>query len=174
MPGTEDTVGLTVDGIPVQVPAGTSVIEAAEAAGALVPRYCYHPGIPTRPAQCRVCLVEIEDQPKLQPSCKMTAQEGMVVHTESEAAREARRSVIELLLVNHPLDCPICDAAGQCMLQDYALETGQLQSRLDEAKLVMGRDRIADDILYFADRCIICTRCVRFMSDQSIVRKLNP
>jgi NADH-quinone oxidoreductase subunit G len=141
-----DLISLTIDGLEIAVEPGTHVIDAAERAGALIPRYCYHPGIPTRPAQCRVCLVEIEGQPKLQPSCKM-------------------RAVIELLLVNHPLDCPICDAAGQCMLQDYALETEQLRSRLHEEKLVQGRDRIADDILYFADRCIICTRCVRFMSE---------
>lgn len=161
----DDQISLTIDGIEVSVEPGTSVIDAAERVGVLVPRYCYHPGIPTRPAQCRVCLVEIEGQPKLQPSCKMTVQEGMVVHTASEEAEDARRAVIELLLVNHPLDCPICDAAGQCMLQDYALETEQLRSRLQEEKLVQGRDRIADDILYFADRCIICTRCVRFMSE---------
>ena len=160
-----ELISLTIDGIQVAVEPGTFVIDAAERVGALVPRYCYHPGIPTRPAQCRVCLVEIEGQPKLQPSCKMTVQDGMVVHTQSAEARAARRSVIELLLVNHPLDCPICDAAGQCMLQDYALETGQLRSRLNEAKLVQGRDRISDDILYFADRCIICTRCVRFMRE---------
>ena len=160
-----ELITLTIDGTSIAVESGTFVIDAAERVGALVPRYCYHPGIPTRPAQCRVCLVEIEDQPKLQPSCKMTVQEGMVVHTDSDVAQAARRAVIELLLVNHPLDCPICDAAGQCMLQDYALETKQLQSRLNEAKLVQGRDRIADDILYFADRCIICTRCVRFMRD---------
>jgi len=159
------SVRLTIDGAEVSVEPGTSVIEAAERVGILVPRYCYHPGIPTRPAQCRVCLVEIEGQPKLQPSCKMTVQEGMVVRTDTEVARSARQAVLELLLVNHPLDCPICDAAGQCMLQDYALETRQLKSRLNEAKLVQGRDRIADDILYFADRCIICTRCVRFMSE---------
>lgn len=158
-------VSLTIDGIEIAVEPGTHVIDAAEQAGVLIPRYCYHPGIPTRPAQCRVCLVEIEGQPKLQPSCKMTVQEGMVVHSASEEAEDARRAVIELLLVNHPLDCPICDAAGQCMLQDYALETEQLRSRLHEEKLVQGRDRIADDILYFADRCIICTRCVRFMSE---------
>ena len=162
---TAELVSLRIDGTEISVPSNTSVIEAAEAVGVLVPRYCYHPGIPSRPAQCRVCLVEIEGQPKLQPSCNISVQEGMVVHTASEEARSARRSVIELLLVNHPLDCPICDAAGQCMLQDYAFETRQLASRLNEEKLVMGRDRIAEDILYFADRCIICTRCVRFMRE---------
>ncbi len=167
MSEAETMVSLTVDGVPVSVPAGTPVIQAAERAGVVVPHYCYHPGIPTRPAQCRMCLVEIEDHPKLQPSCVIDVQDGMVVRTQAESAevRDAQQAVIEFLLVNHPLDCPICDAAGQCMLQDYAYETGQLQSRLQDPKLVMGRDRIADDILYFADRCIICTRCVRFMDD---------
>ena len=159
------TISLRIDGVDVAVDKGTTVIRAAEKAGIVVPHYCYHPGIPSRPAQCRMCLVEIEGQPKLQPSCVLEAQDGMVVLTESEKAREARRSVIEFLLLNHPLDCPICDAAGQCMLQDYAFETRQLKSRYREAKLVLGRDRIADDILYFADRCILCTRCVRFMRD---------
>ncbi len=162
---SDQLVSLTIDGVAVTVPAGTPVIQAAERAGSVVPHYCYHPGIPSRPAQCRMCLVEIEGQPKLQPSCVMTVQDGMVVHTQSEEALTARRSVIEFLLLNHPLDCPICDAAGQCMLQDYAFETGQLRSRNVEAKLVLGRDRIATDILYFADRCILCTRCVRFMED---------
>jgi NADH-quinone oxidoreductase subunit G len=160
-----ETVTLAVDGVEVTVPKGTRVIEAAERTGVVVPRYCYHPGIPTRPAQCRMCLVEVEGQPKLQPSCVLEAQDGMSILTASEQAETARQSVIEFLLVNHPLDCPICDAAGQCMLQDYAYVTTQLKSRVNEPKSVMGRDRIADDILYFADRCIICTRCVRFMRD---------
>jgi NADH-quinone oxidoreductase subunit G len=158
-------VTLTVDGVDVHVAAGTPVIEAAARAGVSVPHYCYHPGIPSRPAQCRMCLVEVEGQPKLQPSCVLAANDGMVILTTSDAAEEARRSVIEFLLLNHPLDCPICDAAGQCNLQDYAFETRQLTSRFRDEKLVLGRDRIADDILYFGDRCIICTRCVRFMSD---------
>jgi len=158
-------VTITVDGVPVQVEAGSPVIEAAARAGVIVPHYCYHPGIPSRPAQCRSCLVAVEGQAKLQPSCVLPAADGMVVHTDSDEVREAHRAVIEFLLLNHPLDCPICDAAGQCMLQDYAFETGQLESRYLEEKSVLGRDRIADDILYFADRCIICTRCVRFMSD---------
>lgn len=158
-------ITLTIDAVEVTVGAGTTVLQAAEHAGIVVPYYCYHPGIPSRPAQCRMCLVEIEGQPKLQPSCVFPAQDGMVVHTTSETAETARKSVIEFLLLNHPLDCPICDAAGQCMLQDYAFETGQLRSRYADAKLVLGRDRVADDILYFGDRCIVCTRCVRFMED---------
>ncbi len=161
----KDTVTLTVDGVEVTVPQGTRLIEAAEHAGVVVPRYCYHPGIPTRPAQCRMCLVEVEGRPKLEPSCTCEAQDDMVVHTANDTVETARQAVIEFLLVNHPLDCPICDAAGQCMLQDYAYVTNQLASRANEPKRVMGRDRVADDILYFADRCIICTRCVRFMRD---------
>lgn len=162
---TPDMVTLTIDGVEVRVAPGTPVIEAAARAGVSVPHYCYHPGIPTRPAQCRMCLVEVEGQPKLQPSCVFASTDGMVIHTTSDAAEEARKSVIEFLLLNHPLDCPICDAAGQCNLQDYAFETRQLASRFQDEKLVLGRDRVAEDILYFADRCIICTRCVRFMSD---------
>ncbi len=163
--GAKAMVTLTIDGVEVTVPSGTRVIEAAEHVGVVVPRYCYHPGIPTRPAQCRMCLVEVEGRPKLEPSCTLQAADDMVVNTASDTARTARQSVIEFLLVNHPLDCPICDAAGQCMLQDYAYVTNQLESRVDEPKRIMGRDRISDDILYFADRCVICTRCVRFMRD---------
>ena len=163
--GAKATVTLMIDGVEVTVPRGTRVIEAAEHVGVVVPRYCYHPGIPTRPAQCRMCLVEVEGRPKLEPSCTLQATDDMVVNTASDTARTARQSVIEFLLVNHPLDCPICDAAGQCMLQDYAYVTNQLESRVDEPKRIMGRDRISDDILYFADRCVICTRCVRFMRD---------
>ena len=161
----QDMVTLTIDDVEVTVPKGTRLIEAAERVGVVVPRYCYHPGIPTRPAQCRMCLVEVEGRPKLEPSCTCQVADEMVVHTANETVETARQAVIEFLLVNHPLDCPICDAAGQCMLQDYAFETGQLRSRYAEAKMVLGRDRVAEDILYFGDRCIVCTRCVRFMED---------
>lgn len=160
----KNEVRLTVDGMPVTVPAGMTVLEAAERAGVVVPRYCYHPGL-SAPALCRMCLVEIEDAPKLMPSCVTKVQDDMEVRTDSPAARKARRSVIEFLLVNHPLDCPICDAAGQCELQDYAFETGQLRTRLADPKLVLGRDKVTPEIMYFADRCILCTRCVRFMDE---------
>ena len=111
-----EAINLTIDGVQVTVPKGTTVLQAAERAGVVVPHYCYHPGIPSRPAQCRMCLVEIEGQPKLQPSCVLSATDGMSILTQSDTAKEARRSVIEFLLLNHPIDCPICDAAGQCML----------------------------------------------------------
>ena len=159
-----DLLKVTIDGTELSVPRGTTILEAAERVGNVIPRYCYHPGL-SAPALCRMCLVEVEGAPKLLPSCVQQVQDGMVVRTESADARKARRSVIEFLLVNHPLDCPICDAAGQCELQDYAFETGQLRTRVTDPKMVLGRDNVTPEIVYFADRCILCTRCVRFMTE---------
>ncbi len=157
-------LNVTIDGIQVSVPEGATILEAAERVGVVIPRYCYHPGL-SAPAVCRMCLVEVDGAPKPLPSCVQQVQDGMVVHTASADARKARRSAVEFLLVNHPLDCPICDAAGQCELQDYAFETGQLRTRNYEPKVVLGRDKLTPDILYFADRCVLCTRCVRFMDE---------
>jgi NADH-quinone oxidoreductase subunit G len=157
-------VTVTIDGATVKVPEGMTILEAAERVGAVIPRYCYHPGL-SAPAVCRMCLVEVEGAPKPLPSCVQQVQDGMVVRTESAAARKARRAAVEFILVNHPLDCPICDAAGQCELQDYAFETGQLRTRNVEPKAVLGRDLVTPEIRYFADRCILCTRCVRFMEE---------
>ena len=157
-------INITIDGVELSVPKGTTILDAAERIGVVIPRYCYHPGL-SRPAVCRMCLVEVEGAPKPQPSCVQEAQDGMVVRTDNPEARKARRAAIEFLLVNHPLDCPICDAAGQCELQDYAFETGQLRTRNVEPKAVLGRDHVTEDIVYFADRCVLCTRCVRFMDE---------
>lgn len=155
---------LTIDGIEFEAEAGSSVLQACEQLGIEIPRFCYHERLSVA-GNCRMCLVEMERSPKPVASCAMPVAEGMVIHTNTETVKKARNGVMEFLLLNHPLDCPICDAAGQCMLQDYAFETEQLRSRYAEAKLVLGRDRVADDILYFGDRCIVCTRCVRFMED---------
>ncbi len=111
-------VNLTIEGRPVSVPEGTTILEASKTAGVLVPHYCYHPGFPIA-GVCRMCLVEVEKMPKLAPSCATNVGEGQVVHVYSEQALEARKGVLELLLINHPLDCPICDQAGECELQDY-------------------------------------------------------
>jgi len=157
-------VNITIDGAEVAVPEGTTILDAAARLGIVIPRYCYHPGL-SAPAQCRMCLVEVEGAPKPLPACVQQVQDGMVVSTDCVEARKARRSVIEFLLLNHPLDCPICDAAGQCMLQDYAYETGQLRRRAVEPKVVLGRDHVTSEIVYFGDRCILCTRCVRFMDE---------
>ena len=159
-----DTVTLTIDGHEVTVPKGTSLLHAAETLGTEVPHYCYHPGL-TAPAQCRICLVEVEGAPKLQPSCVTMAENGQVVHTDSPAAKRMRQGVLEFYLVNHPLDCPICDMSGECMLQDYVFEEGREKGRGREPKRVFGRDDFGGDVLFYGDRCVMCTRCVRFMDE---------
>src|SRR5256885_10062301 len=127
----EGLINLTIDGAPVSVPPGTLVIEAAKQAGVLVPHYCYHPGVPVA-GVCRMCLVEIEKTPKLQIACATTVTQGMVVKTQAPAAKDARPSVLEFLLINHPLDCPICDQAGECELQDFVFQEGQSCTRYGE------------------------------------------
>ena len=160
-----DLVSVTIDGMTVQVPKGTTIIEAAKRAGVLVPHYCYHPSLPS-PAVCRMCLVEVEKAPKLMPACVTTVTEGQVVHTDSEQARKARTGVLEFLLINHPLDCPICDQAGECELQDYIFQEGRDGTRYaDYAKRYNPVEDFGPDVLYVGNRCILCTRCVRFMDD---------
>jgi NADH-quinone oxidoreductase subunit G len=166
-------INLTIDGAPVSVPAGTLVIEAAKQAGVLVPHYCYHPGLPVA-GVCRMCLVEIEKAPKLQIACATTVTEGMVVRTQSAQAKDARRSVLELLLINHPLDCPICDQAGECELQDFVFQEGRAGTRYAEyAKRFNPVEDFGPDVLYVPNRCILCTRCVRFMEDVAQEPVLN-
>src|SRR5688500_20179454 len=126
-------VKVTIEGRQVDVPAGTSILEAAKAVGVLIPHYCYHPGLPVA-GVCRMCLVEVEKAPKLAPACATAVAEGQVVHVHTEKALEARKGVLEFLLINHPLDCPICDQAGECELQDYTFNEGRAEGRLVEAK----------------------------------------
>jgi len=159
-----ETVTCTIDGLEIQVPKGTRIIDAAARLGVSVPHYCYHPEL-SAPAQCRMCLVEVEGVPKLLPSCVSQVAEGNVIHTHSEKALEARQGVLEFYLVNHPLDCPVCDQSGECGLQDYTAAEGRKHGRLHEPKRVFGRDDFGGDVLYYGDRCILCTRCVRFMSE---------
>jgi len=166
-------ITLTIDGAPVSVPAGTLVIEAAKQAGVLVPHYCYHPGLPVA-GVCRMCLVEIEKAPKLQIACATTVTEGMVVKTQTAPAKDARQGVLELLLINHPLDCPICDQAGECELQDFVFQEGQARTRYAEfAKRFNPVEDFGPDVLYVPNRCILCTRCVRFMEDVAKEPVLN-
>ena len=121
-------VKVTIDGVTVEVPAGTLLIEAAGRAGVHVPRFCYHPKLSLAGA-CRLCAVQVEKLPKLQTACTTPVADGMVAHTNTPEVADARRSVIEFLLVNHPLDCPVCDAAGECPLQDYSHLYGPDESR---------------------------------------------
>jgi NADH-quinone oxidoreductase subunit G len=170
---TEELVNVTIDGAPVSVPKGTMIIEAAKQAGILVPHYCYHPSLPS-PAVCRMCLVEVEKAPKLMPACVTQVAEGQVVHVDSEKAKKAREGVLELLLINHPLDCPICDQAGECELQDYVFQEGRSGTRYAEyAKRFSPVEDFGPDVLYVPNRCILCTRCVRFMEDVAEEPVLN-
>src|ERR1044071_1964316 len=169
----DQLVNLTIDGVPVAVAPGTLVIEAAKQAGVLVPHYCYHPGLPVA-GVCRMCLVEIERAPKLQIACATTVTEGVVVKTQTAPAKDARQSVLEFLLINHPLDCPICDQAGECELQDFVFQEGQARTRYAEfAKRFNPVEDFGPDVLYVPNRCILCTRCVRFMEDVAKEPVLN-
>ena len=156
-------VSLTVDGRPVQAPEGTNVLRAAERAGVFIPHFCYHPALGAE-GNCRMCLVEIEGLPKLELSCSTFVREGMVVRTVTEHVLQARRDVLEFLLAEHPLDCPICDKAGECQLQDYYDAHGLFPGRFVEGK--EKRDKkvpIGKGLLLDRERCILCTRCVRFL-----------
>jgi NADH-quinone oxidoreductase subunit G len=157
-------VNLKIEGHAVSVPAGTSILEAAKQAGILIPHYCYHPGLPVA-GVCRMCLVEVEKSAKLAPSCATAVAEGQVVHVYSENALEARKGVLEMLLINHPLDCPICDQSGECELQNYTFQEGRADSRYREPKRFNPVEDFGGDVLYVPNRCILCTRCVRFMDD---------
>src|SRR3954467_3407739 len=163
-PAAAPGVTLTIEGRQVTVPNGTTILEAAKYAGILIPHYCYHPGLPVA-GVCRMCLVEVEKAPKLAPSCATAAAEGQVVHVHSEKALEARQGVLEMLLINHPLDCPICDQAGECELQDYTFQEGRSEGRYREPKRFNPVEDFGGDVVYVANRCILCTRCVRFMDD---------
>jgi NADH-quinone oxidoreductase subunit G len=157
-------VNLTIEGRPVSVPTGTSILEAAKTVGVLIPHYCYHPGLPVA-GVCRMCLVDVEKAPKLAPACATAVAEGQVVHVHAEKAREARKGVLEMLLINHPLDCPICDQSGECELQDYTYQEGRADSRYREPKRFNPVEDFGGDVMYVPNRCILCTRCVRFMED---------
>jgi NADH-quinone oxidoreductase subunit G len=160
-----ESVSLTIDGQEIRAPKGTMVLEAARTAGILIPHYCYHAGLPVV-GSCRMCLVEIEKVPKLQPSCATPVAEGMIVRTRTPQALENRRSVLEFLLANHPLDCPVCDQAGECELQNYYMEHGRYDARHDEDKTRRKKAvPLGPHIMLDQERCILCTRCVRFTRD---------
>jgi NADH-quinone oxidoreductase subunit G len=160
-PHAPPTVSLKIDGRPVTVPKGTNVLEAALKLGVDISYFCYHPGL-SAPAVCRQCLVEIQGQPKLAPSCYTPVSEGMEVFTESEKVRVARQQMLEFTLVNHPVDCPICDKAGECTLQKLYFDWDHKQSRVDVIKVQ--KPKVVDvgpHIMLDQERCILCTRCIR-------------
>jgi NADH-quinone oxidoreductase subunit G len=156
---------LSIDGREVSVPAGATVIQAAEKLGIFVPRYCYHPGLSIA-GNCRICLVEVEKVPKLQIACNTPVIEGMVVHTRSDKAETGRRAVLEFLLANHPLDCPVCDQSGECDLQNFYLDFGLYNPRFREQKVKKEKAvPIGLHVMLDQERCILCSRCVRFTDE---------
>jgi NADH-quinone oxidoreductase subunit G len=160
-PTNPELVTLKIDGRSVQVPKGTNVLEAARTIGTSISYFCYHPGL-SSPAVCRQCLVEVKGQPKLAPSCYTPVAEGMDVLTESEKVVTARAQMLEFTLVNHPVDCPICDKAGECTLQKMYQEWDGSPSRVDTGKV--HKPKVVDlgpEIVLDAERCILCTRCIR-------------
>jgi NADH-quinone oxidoreductase subunit G len=159
-----DLVNLTIDGRNVQAPKGMLVIDAAKTAGIEIPAFCYYEGL-TLQAACRMCLVEIEKTPKLQASCTIPVGEGMVVHTDSAVVKEARKSMLEFLLTNHPLDCPVCDKGGECELQDMVFRYGAGESRFTENKLHVDEKQWSPVVFFDAPRCILCYRCVRICNE---------
>lgn len=159
---TQELVSLTIDGVQLQVPKGTLLVEAAKLIRREIPVYCYHTKM--GPAGlCRICLVEVEGMPKLQIGCNTVATDGMVVHTQSANAAEGRRSVLEFYLKNHPLDCPICDKGGECDLQDYSMAYGQGFSASVDPKVPKPKAvDLGPTIVLDEERCVVCQRCVRF------------
>ncbi len=165
-----ETVTLTIDGQPITVEKGKTVLQAAIEAGITVPYYCYHPGIGVD-GSCRVCIVKVEKMPKLQTSCSTTCTEGMVVSTRDKDVVDARAAVFEFLLLNHPLDCPVCDKGGECPLQDFSYSFGPADSRMDFPRRVFDGEGVKADVdfgptlMLNRNRCILCTRCIRFMEE---------
>ncbi len=159
-----DLINIEIDGKAMAVPKGSMIIQAADKAGIQIPRFCYHNKLPIA-ANCRMCMVEVEKAPKPQPACATPVMEGMKIHTQSQRALSAQRNVMEFLLINHPLDCPICDQGGECELQDLSMGYGRSVSRFSERKRVVADEDIGPLIATDMTRCIQCTRCVRFVSD---------
>lgn len=167
-----DTVTVTINGSPTQVDAGSTIIQACEKAGVEVPRFCYHERLSIA-GNCRMCLVEVERSPKLVASCAMPVMPDMVVHTESDKVKKAREGVLEFLLLNHPLDCPICDQGGECDLQDQAMVFGSDRGRFFEKKRGVEDKYCGPLVKTIMTRCIHCTRCVRFGTEVAGVEDLG-
>ena len=166
-------VKIHIDEKPIDVEEGTTVLKAAETAGISIPHLCYHDAFPPE-GSCRMCLVEIEGLPKLELACSTQVREGMKVFTKSEKVVEARKGVLEFLLAEHPLDCPICDKAGDCKLQDYYDEYGLFESQFRESKEKREKkDKIGKSLIHDEERCILCRRCVRFLREITKTQELG-
>lgn len=168
-----DTVRLTIDGQTVTVPKGTLVIEAARRVGVMIPHFCYHPKLKPD-ANCRMCLVEVEKMPKLQTACSTPVAEGMSVRTATTVVNDAHKSVLEFILANHPLDCPVCDQGGRCDLQDFSHQYTATTSRFAETKRIFQKEYFSPLIETQMNRCVQCLRCVRYCDEVMDVKALAP
>ncbi|HEV2288391.1 MAG TPA: NADH-quinone oxidoreductase subunit NuoG [Candidatus Acidoferrales bacterium] len=166
------TISFTLNGQKLTVPKGTLVIEAAKQAGIEIPSFCYYPGLALQ-AACRMCLVEVEKQRKMAPACTLVAEDGMVVHADTPAVHKARKDMLEFVLTNHPLDCPVCDKGGECELQDMTFTYGIDYSRFVEEKLHYPEEKWSPIVYYDAPRCILCFRCVRVCDEGMDVKALG-
>jgi NADH-quinone oxidoreductase subunit G len=167
-----DLVKLTIDGRPLQAKPGTLVIEAAKTAGIEIPAFCYYEGL-TLQAACRMCLVEVEKMPKLMTACTLVVSEGMVVRTDTPQVHSARKYMLEFLLTNHPLDCPVCDKGGECELQDMTFRYGVGESRFTDEKVHTPEKQFSPVVFFDAPRCILCYRCVRICDEGMGVKALG-
>src|SRR3954466_4041170 len=165
-------IEIEIDGKPIEVEQGSMIIEAADNAGIYVPHFCYHKKLSIA-ANCRMCLVEVEKAPKPLPACATPVTAGMIVRSNSDKAVKAQKSVMEFLLINHPLDCPICDQGGECQLQDLAVGYGPSASRYQEEKRVVVNKNLGPLIATDMTRCIHCTRCVRFGQEVAGIMELG-
>ena len=165
-------VNIEVNGVKLAVPSGQMLIEATDRADIYVPRFCYHHKLSVA-ANCRMCLVEVEKAPKPLPACATPVAEGMKVFTRSDAAISAQKATMEFLLINHPLDCPICDQGGECELQDLAMGFGRDVARYSEGKRVIKDKDLGPLISTDMTRCIHCTRCVRFGQEIAGIQELG-
>jgi NADH-quinone oxidoreductase subunit G len=159
-----DLINLTIDGRAVKVPPQTLLIDAAKTVGIEIPAFCYYEGL-TLAAACRMCLVEVEKMPKMMTACTLPVSEGMVVRTETEQVKQARKYTLEFLLTNHPLDCPVCDKGGECELQDMVFRYGAGESRYTEEKVHTPEKQFSPVVYFDAPRCILCFRCVRVCNE---------
>ena len=170
---TTETVRLTIDGNQVTVPKGTLVIEAARRVGVMIPHFCYHPKLKPD-ANCRMCLVEVEKMPKLQTACSTPVADGMSVRTATTVVNDAHKSVLEFILANHPLDCPVCDQGGRCDLQDFSHQYTATGSRFAETKRIFQKEYFSPLIETQMNRCVQCLRCVRYCDEVMDVKALAP
>ncbi len=165
-------VTITIDDKTYQVPEGRTILEVARDNGIEIPHFCYHPGLSIA-GNCRMCLVEVEGSPKLMTACSTQIQDGMVVRTESDLVKEAREGVLEFILLDHPIDCPICDKSGECLLQDYNFDHGVSERRSIFPKERHKVERVSEKIYKNDNRCVLCTRCIRFLDEVTETHELT-